>query len=74
MSEAMLCVRCGEVRAIVVVADDDLFRETIAEWAMDPATEAIIRTDIETARASLLRPAADLIKQNQSCDTREMAP
>lgn len=61
MSEAMLCVRGGVVSAIVVIADDEIYRETITEWAIDPTTQAILRADIETARASFMEPVGELI-------------
>lgn len=61
MSEAMLCVRNGEVRAMVIIEDDEIFRETMAEWTADPATEAILKVAVETARAAFLQPAAGLI-------------
>ena len=62
MGEAMLCVRGGEVRAMIVVEDDEIFRQTMAEWTADPATEAILKVSVETARTAFLGPAADLVR------------
>lgn len=61
MSEAMLCVRNGEVCAMVIIDDDEIFRETMAEWSADPATEAILKVPVEAAKAAFLQPAAGII-------------
>lgn len=57
MADAMLCIRGGEVAAMVVVMDDDCYRDIMAEWAMDDATQAIVRVPVEVARKSFLEPA-----------------
>lgn len=73
MSEAMLCIRNGIVSAIVVVADDEIYRETMAEWAIDPTTQAILRADIETARASFLMPSASLLERAMEPSREQVA-
>jgi len=50
---SMVCIRGGEVRACVGCEDDEILRECLAQWAMDPATEIIVKAPIEVVRKTL---------------------
>lgn len=56
--ETMLAIRHGRVAGAVVIDSDDIYRETMAEWAADPDVEEMFRVPVEIAREALFKPVA----------------
>lgn len=75
MAEAMLCIRGDKVAAMVVVMDDDTYRDILAEWAVDATTQAILRVPVEVARKVFFEPAPAIIAAiNALADTPSPQP
>lgn len=54
----MLAIRKGIVAGAVVIDTDEIYRETMAEWAADPTVEEMFRVPVEVARTSLFKPVS----------------
>lgn len=49
----ILAIRRGEVSGIVALQDNQILRDTVAEWALDPTVTSMIRAPLEIGRQSL---------------------
>lgn len=57
---AILAIRNGEVHGICGISDDEVLRDCVAEWALDPTVECMIRVPIAIARKSFDATEADI--------------
>lgn len=49
---AILAIRKGEVAGMCGITDDDILRDCVTEWALDPTVECMLRVPVEIARKS----------------------
>ena len=57
---AILAIRRGEVAGMCGISDDEVLRDCLTEWALDPTVECMIRVPIAIARKSFEATEADV--------------
>lgn len=50
--DTIMIIRDGRFAGVVVVQDDQVLRDTLAEWALDPTVTEMIRAPLSVARTS----------------------